>query len=313
MTTREGVLKMKQVILALLLLGLAVPGSAQAGKAPVVAAKQVKTVTNAFKTRVPAVVNVSSKVLKEQYSLVSRSLAIAQEVHRQQVAQVLTDASLAVQDRLALLEQLDAETATLTASLNERAMKAQAQWGERLLQERNPNFFSKKDSDIPGMLSESAKPTEYPDMSPAFFREVIALVPEYEELPEEVNMLAVALGKKLGFMEQTITQLKEVKLAANKKIVMSETEMKKRFYRNQVKKADRELAKLSKQAAQAAADLVDLMNLYPSLYKDALALVAIKLDTYPVKTDFVKYLRGKVRLPSTIKKEDAPRRKIGFN
>ena len=45
MTTREGVLKMKQVILALLLLGLAVPGSAQAGKAPVVAAKQVKTVT----------------------------------------------------------------------------------------------------------------------------------------------------------------------------------------------------------------------------------------------------------------------------
>lgn len=55
------------------------------------------------------------------------------------------------------------------------------------------------------------------------------------------------------------------------------------------------------------------MNLYPSLYKDALALVAIKLDTYPVKTDFVKYLRGKVRLPSTIKKEDAPRRKIGFN
>lgn len=304
---------MKQVILALLLLGLAVPGSAQAGKAPVVAAKQVKTVTNAFKTRVPAVVNVSSKVLKEQYSLVSRSLAIAQEVHRQQVAQVLTDASLAVQDRLALLEQLDAETATLTASLNERAMKAQAQWGERLLQERNPNFFSKKDSDIPGMLSESAKPTEYPDMSPAFFREVVALVPEYEELPEEVNMLAVALGKKLGFMEQTITQLKEVKLAANKKIVMSETEMEKRFYRNQVKKADRELAKLSKQAAQAAADLVDLMNLYPSLYKDALALVAIKLDTYPVKTDFVKYLRGKVRLPSTIKKEDAPRRKIGFN
>ena len=249
MTTREGVLKMKQVILALLLLGLAVPGSAQAGKAPVVAAKQVKTVTNAFKTRVPTVPNVSSKVLKQQYALVSRSLAIAQQVHSQQVAQVLTDASLVAKDRLAVLEKLDAETAELTASLNERAMKAQAQWGERLLQERNPNFFPKKDSDIPGMLSESAKPTEYPDMSPAFFREVVALVPEYEELPEEVNMLAVALGKKLGFMEQTITQLKEVKLAANKKIVMSETEMEKRFYRNQVKKADRELAKLSKQAA----------------------------------------------------------------
>ena len=304
---------MKQVILALLLLGLAVPGSAQAGKAPVVAAKQVKTVTNAFKTRVPTVPNVSSKVLKQQYALVSRSLAIAQQVHSQQVAQVLTDASLVAKDRLAVLEKLDLETAELTASLNERAMKAQAQWGVRLLQERNPNVFPKKDSDIPGMLSESAKPTEYPDMSPAFFREVVALVPEYEELPEEVNMLAVALGKKLGFMEQTITQLKEVKLAANKKIVMSETEMEKRFYRNQVKKADRELAKLSKQAAQAAADLVDLMNLYPTLYKDALALVAIKLDTYPAKTDFVKYLRGKVRLPSTIKKEDAPRRKIGFN
>lgn len=178
MTTREGVLKMKQVILALLLLGLAVPGSAQAGKAPVVAAKQVKTVTNAFKTRVPTVPNVSSKVLKQQYALVSRSLAIAQQVHSQQVAQVLTDASLVAKDRLAVLEKLDAETAELTASLNERAMKAQAQWGERLLQERNPNFFPKKDSDIPGMLSESAKPTEYPDMSPAFFREVVALVPE---------------------------------------------------------------------------------------------------------------------------------------
>ena len=234
---------MKQVILALLLLGLAVPGSAQAGKAPVVAAKQVKTVTNAFKTRVPTVPNVSSKVLKQQYALVSRSLAIAQQVHSQQVAQVLTDASLVAKDRLAVLEKLDAETAELTASLNERAMKAQAQWGERLLQERNPNFFPKKDSDIPGMLSESAKPTEYPDMSPAFFREVVSLVPEYEELPEEVNMLAVALGKKLGFMEQTITQLKEVKLAANKKIVMSETEMEKRFYRNQVKRAITEKSK----------------------------------------------------------------------
>ena len=302
---------MKQLVLALLLLGLAVPGSAQAGKAPVVAAKQVKTVTNAFKTRVPAAPRVSSKVLKQQYALVSRSLEMARQVHSQQVAQVLTDASLAAQERLAVLEQLDAETATLTASLNERAMKAQAQWGESLLLERNPNFLPKKDSNIPGMLSESAKPTEYPDMSPAFFREVVALVPEYEELPEEVNMLAVALGKKLGLMEQTITQLKDVKLAASKKIAISETEMEKRFYRNQVKKADRELAKLSKQASQAAADLVDLMNLYPSLYKDALTLVAAKLDTYPVKTDFVKYLRGKVRLPSTVK-EEAPRRRIGF-
>lgn len=303
---------MKQLVLALLLLGLAVPGSAQAGKAPVVAAKQVKTVTNAFKTRVPAAPRVSSKVLKQQYALVSRSLEMARQVHSQQVVQVLTDASLAAQERLAVLEQLDAETATLTASLNERAMKAQAQWGESLLLERNPNFLPKKDFNIPGMLFESAKPTEYPDMSPAFFREVVALVPEYEALPEEVNMLAVALGKKLGLMEQTITQLKDVKLAASKKIAISETEMEKRFYRNQVKKADRELAKLSKQASQAAADLVDLMNLYPSLYKDALTLVAAKLDTYPVKTDFVKYLRGKVRLPSTVK-EEAPRRRIGFS
>mgnify|MGYP004469459301 FL=1 len=303
---------MKQLVLALLLLGLAVPGSAQAGKAPVVAAKQVKKVATAFKTRVPAAPRVSSKVLKQQYALVSRSLDIARQVHSQQVAQILTDASLAAQERLLVLEKLEAETADLIASLNERALKSQAQWGERLLVERNPNFLPKKDANIPGMLSESAKPTEYPDMSPAFFREVVALVPEYEELPEEVNMLAVALGKKLGFMEQTITQLKDVKLAANKKIAISETEMEKRFYRNQVKKADRELAKLSKQAAQAAADLVDLMNLYPALYKDALTLVAAKLDTYPVKTDFVKYLRGKVRLPSTVK-EEAPRRRIGFN
>ncbi|WP_428061495.1 hypothetical protein [Candidatus Avelusimicrobium stercoris] len=303
---------MKQLVLALLLLGLAVPGSAQAGKAPVVAAKQVKKVATAFKTRVPAAPRVSSKVLKQQYALVSRSLDIARQVYSQQVAQILTDASLAAQERLLVLEKLEAETAALIASLNERALKSQAQWGERLLVERNPNFLPKKDANIPGMLSESAKPTEYPDMSPAFFREVVALVPEYEELPEEVNMLAVALGKKLGFMEQTITQLKEVKLAANKKVAISETEMEKRFYRNQVKKADRELAKLSKQAAQAAADLVDLMNLYPALYKDALTLVAAKLDTYPVKTDFVKYLRGKVRLPSTVK-EEAPRRRIGFN
>ena len=304
---------MKQLVLALLLLGLAVPGSAQAGKAPVVAAKQVKHITSAFKTRPAAGARVSSKVLKQQYALISNSLAMAQQVHNQQVAQVLTDASLAAKERLAVLEQLNTETAQLTASLNERALKAQAQWGENLLLERNPNFLPKKDANIPGMLSESAKPTEYPDMSPAFFREVVALVPEYEELPEEVNMLAVALGKKLGLMEQTITQLKDVKLAANKKIALTENEMEKRFYRNQVKKADRELAKISKQAAQAAADLVDLMNLYPSLYKDALTLVAAKLDTYPVKTEFVKYLRGKVRLPSTVKTEEAPRRRIGFN
>ena len=72
------------------------------------------------------------------------------------------------------------------------------------------------------------------------------------------------------------------------------------------------LQKVSHQAAQDVLDLVHILNLYPTISENSLTLLAVKLDQLPVKNDFVKLLRGKIKVKLETVEEKAAPRKIGF-
>lgn len=251
--------------------------------------------------------NLSSKILKSRYALTAQSLQVTQQLHAQQVAAVLTDASLETAARLKILEQLKDQSAQTLAALNAQLTKEMAQWGDLLLRERNPNFLPKKDSSIPGLLAKSSNASQYQNISPVFFREWAASIPEVEEVPEEVNGLIGALRKRLMAMELEIVNESAAYIKAKDKLDPLGDPSVNRFYQGQMRGALIRLNRLSKESAQCVADLVYLLNLYPSFYSDSLKLLAAKLDN-GLQTPFTTYLRAKIRVPKT-----PARRPIGFN
>ena len=81
-----------------------------------------------------------------------------------------------------------------------------------------------------------------------------------------------------------------------------------RYYQKQMTKSNRALLKISKESAQCVADLVYLLNLYPSLFKESLTLLASKLDN-GLQTEFTAYLRQQIDIP--VQKESSTR-PVGF-
>lgn len=293
---------MRLILLSLLMLCLSVPGFSQVAKLGA-AGNALAKQTAGLGGR-----NISSKLLKVRYGLTAQSMQVFQQVHTEQVAALLTDASLEHAQRMQLLEKLNNESALALADLNEQMSREYAQWGDLLLRERNPNFLPKKDASIPGLLAVSPRPEQYPNMSPRFFREWAAVIPVFEDLPDEVGGLIGALRKKLVTMELEVVQENQRYLAAKEKVDPLGQYAVNRFYQTQMRRSVRRLLHLSKESAQCVADLVYVLNLYPSFYKDPLTLLAAKLDG-GLQTDFTVYLRAKIRVP----KASSVRPVIGFN
>lgn len=253
--------------------------------------------------------NISSKLVKVRYGLTVQSLQVLQEVHTQRVAGLLTDPSVNMPERMRLLEKYNEESSVALADLTERMNREYAQWSDILLRERNPHFLPKKDPAIPGMLALSPEPTEFPHLSPRLFREWAAVIPAFEEVPEEVNGLVAALRKKLMTMELEVLRESQKYLKARAEIDPMDNFSANRYYRGQMSRASRQLLRLSKESAQCMADLVYVLNLYPTLYKDSLTLLASKLDG-GLQTEFTEYLRARIRVPKI--QSPAKRRVIGF-
>lgn len=188
--------------------------------------------------------------------------------------------------------------------------KEYAQWADVLLRERNPNFLPKKDSSIPGLLAQSPDPKKYPHMTLRFYREWLSLIPDYEELPEDFGVLVSALKKRLDAIDVDIKVQHAAFLKAKKELdAVDEFELK-RFYRKQMRDASRRMVKLSKEAAQCVSDLVYMLNLYPSLFKESLTLLAAKIDN-GLQTEFNTYLRSKINIPSQ-RAKSLVKRPLGF-
>ncbi len=293
---------MRKVLVPLLMLCLSVPGFAQGGKL-------AKTAGKALVQKPSKVVrNISSKELLARYQLYAQSIRTLQQVHAQQAAAALIDPQLEQAARMAYLEKLNAESAAALSELTANMKKEYAKWADVLLRERNAKYLPKKDPAIPGLLAFSPDPLRQPHMTPRFYREWLDTIPEYEDLPEEFSGLVFALRKKLHTMDVEVVQAVRAYMKAKVRLDPTD-EAVSRYYRKQMREANRELLRLSKESAQCVADLVYLLNLYPTLFKDSLKLLANQLDT-SMQTEFTTYLRARIKEP---KKKFLNARPVGFN
>lgn len=283
---------MKKLLLVLWVLCLSVAGWAQPNKLPAVAKAVLKSGGKAA-----AAANVSSKIYRANYVLTSQSLSALTQIYAQQVAQTLIDPALKQAVRMQVLEQLKAQSAENLAALNAQLSKEYAQWADVLLRERNPKFLPKKDSSIPGVLAVSPDPKKYPHMTLRFYREWIDTIPKIGELPEEFTGLINALGKRLETIEVEMNYQYTQLTTAKKQLAGQDDVEIKRFYRKQLMSASRRLVSLSKEAGQCLADMVSLLNLYPSVFRDSLLLLAAKIDN-SLQTEFNDYLRARINIPS---------------
>lgn len=269
------------------------------------------SVGKALATKQPAAAQaakVSSKVLKANYLLTNQSIQLFQQIHMQKVANVFADTELEAAVAQSVVEQMQQEAAVSLAALTAKMDKEYAQWADALLRERNPNFLPKKDPSIPGLLALSPDPKQKIHITPRFFREWAATIPAYEELPEEVAGLIAALRKRLIALETDTFKETRLYMKARSHLNPVDDFNSNRYYQKQMAKSNRALLNISKESAQCVADLVYLLNLYPSLFKDSLTLLAAKLD-HSLQTEFTAYLRRQIDLPP--QKENISR-PVGF-
>lgn len=282
---------MKNVLSLLLILGIVVPVFSQPSKKILTLGKELVGQS----AKAPAV-NYSSKVLRAQYMLTSQSLTELQEVYSQQLQQIFTDNSLTPAIQAQVLRQLQKSSASTLAMLGSQQVKEYAQWADGVLRERSPKFLPAKDPSIPGLLALSPEPKKYPHMTLRFFREWMHTIPMHEEFPEEVPLLIDALRKRASTIETEMLYVNRKYLKAKKQLDASQDFEVIRFYRKQAMAYSRELVRLSKEAAQCMSDLLYLLNLYPAVYHNSLALLAAKIDA-SMPTDFTDYLRKKINIP----------------
>lgn len=292
---------MKHLYMILFMLCLSISGFAQANKVVPAAAetlaKQAPKVAN----------NISSKLLRSRYLMSVQSINTLQQVHAQQVAAVFANNEVELALRTQVISQLKEQAAVSLAELTAQMDKEYAQWADALLRERDPHFLPKKDPAIPGLLAWSPDTKQAAHLTPRFFREWTATIPDYEELPEEVSGLVFALRKRLATIETEIFQAMQSYMKAKMQLNPTDNFNANRFYRKQMAQANRTLLRLSKESAQCVADLVSILNLYPSLFKNSMILLAAKLDG-TMQTEFTEYIRKQIDVP--VQKATAP---VGFN
>ncbi len=253
--------------------------------------------------------NVSSKNLARELGLNENAIKILTSVQNQQIAAILTSDQIPDAQRAQVLEITNKKNAALAENLHKLRNKLHAQWAEALLRERNPKFLPKKDRSIPGLLAFSPDPAKHAHMTPRFFREWLTTVPtSVQGAPDELGGLLFALTKKLHTLDLATTQAVRSYMRAKVRLEPG-NEVVNRPLRRQMREANRELLKISKESAQAMSDLVDLMNLYPNTFGNWLQSLAYTLDN-SMQTEFIKYLRAKIKVD--VKQNIQNRRRIGF-
>lgn len=245
--------------------------------------------------------HVSSKLLQVQYGLSVNNLSMMRQFYATRGAEILANNQLEYAVRMSQLAKLNDEASQALLSLEKQVQKEYAQWGEALLRERNANFLGPKDRQAPPLfIAQPVEEITHAPITPRFFREWAALIPNYEAVPSEVNGLIAALRKTLGTEELNLNiELKryhETQQALKKGLLSPE---QVRQYAVTLKQIERRVDNLSHNAAQLVIDLVHLCNLYPSLYADSLKLLAVKLDMLPQQTVFSHYIRAQIAIPPT--------------
>lgn len=228
--------------------------------------------------------NVSSKLFKARYAMSNQTIQTLGQMHANKVAAIFSDPKIETAVAQALVTQLQEESALTLARLTVQMNKEYAQWADALLRERNPNFLPQKNESLPGLLAISPDPKAKPDITPRFFREWTTTIPAFDCKEMHIYM------------------------TAKNHIRPSDDLKTNRYYQKQMAKSNRALLRISKESAQCVSDLVYLLNLYPSLFKDSLTLLAYKLDG-ALQTEFTVYLRQMIDVPALKNKSG---RTVGF-
>ena len=256
----------------------------------------------------------SSYVLHEKYLLVSNNL---QSLREQYIAKgttaLLSEEETEAASRLSNLTPIHQEGLPLLTSLSKQQKQLKALWEEALVQERNPNFLSRKTAaDV--LLFEVEPVTKMSELaiSPRFFREWAALIDQstLAEISETLAGLAGGLRADLINLEKDCATLTRIYLQAQEQAqntaLSAEEIMQAKKMMDITKGA---LRKVSHKAAQDVLDLVHLLNLYPSVSNDYLIILAGKLDELKEQNAFTKMLRSKIPIK---KAADSEPRRIGF-
>lgn len=254
----------------------------------------------------------SSRVLREQYLLVSNNLNVLREVYAQRGAEVLLGDEK-ISDRLTNLSPLNQEASLILSALTQKQKRLLAVWEQALLRERNPHFLPKKNpADLLMFEVSPVQKMRNLAVSPRFFREWAALIDqsEFGDISETAGGLVGALRNDLIKLEQDAGYLSQVYLEA-KAQAEQETNSPQAVAvaKKKMNIAKGALTKVFHQAAQDVLDLVHILKLYPSVSEDLLKILANKLDAVSEENAFIKILRTKIGLPQTVQK---PKKRIGF-
>ena len=277
------------VILGLVL--VETPCFAQISKQP--AQTLVKEVAKLAKKTGKHVPNISSKQLKAKLKLSILSSQMAQNAHQQKAMAIMLAQEADAAQKVALLKQLNEQDAPVLQEWTQTVTTDRLRWAAALVRERNPKFLPPKNKDIPDLIAVSPR-EDAPDLTPAYFREWARLIPLYSSTPEHYQGLIVGLRQQLIKLDIQYRMLEERVFKSEKILKQAGKPLPQYYYISQIDK-------LSREAAQCITDLVFLLNLYPAVYNQSLALLAAKLDALPYTTPFLKYIRPQILIPNQVK------------
>lgn len=253
---------------------------------------------------------IGSKRLLAQVQLANQNQAAAQLVAQQRTMQIVLQEELTFAQKIALIEKYRKEDARVLKELTEIHNKELFAYGKELYRERSHHFLPAKEKNIPGLFAVSADPARYANISPRYFTEFINLIPQYDNVPGEVNGLIIYLSRNLLKLDKKMLDASQ-RIIETERYISAATNMAEKGRligtRNRL---NGELSRYSKEAAQNMTDLVHILNSYPHAYESSLTLLAVNLEkTFP--TPFTKFLRAKIKVD--LPKDATPRRKVGFN
>lgn len=277
------------VILGLVL--VETPCFAQISKQP--AQTLVKEVAKLAKKTGKHVPNISSKQLKAKLKLSILSSQMAQNAHQQKAMAIMLAQEADAAQKVALLKQLNEQDAPVLQEWTQTVTTDRLRWATALVRERNAKFLPPKDKDIPGLIAFSPL-EDAPDLLPGFFREWARLIQLYPATPEQYQGLILGLRQQLIRLDVRYREWEEKALKSQKMLTAAGKPEPEIYFVSQ-------LDKLSRESAQCVSDLVDLLNLYPSLYNQSLNLLAAKLDALPYTSKFLEYIRPQILIPNQVK------------
>ena len=296
-------------LMGLLLVALFLPldGSAQILEGAVKGAKEIKEAIQGAKeiVKVGKTIKVpKSRELLTKYQLSLVPLEETRAGYDEKVNKILRS-KISDEKKIERINSLTEEVSPFLATLLERNARLYSQWGKELLKERNPKFLPPR-SKMP-QAPELFSPTErvevlaHPNtITPRFFREwTNDLVELNAEVPLEVEAMITSLSSNLETADMLFNNELVKQREFRQKLSTDRENLQKHI--EEIFNSQMRLSRLAIKSARDVTDLIFLCNLFPTIYEDALAQLAGRLDLLNTQTPFTTFIRRQINIPERIR------------